>query len=695
MNFLAPWFLLGGLAIVGPILFHLIRRAARERMPFSSLMFLRPTPPRVTRRHRLENLWLLLLRCLCLLLLAAGFSRPFFSRNNVLPPVRGEARQIVLLLDTSASMRREGIWDQAKTVAERYLNSASPSDQIAIVAFDRRPRTLINFAEWTSWSSGQRASLARQRLGNVMPGWMGTHLGLALTTAGEQFLEDSLNQKPAKKRELVLISDLQEGAKLDGLQGHEWPAGVRVTIERIETKRHTNAGLLIADEPARRGGTNEIAVRVANARDSNQEKFQLSWGAETGGGSPGKAMDIYVPPGQTRTFPAPVLPAAWSTAQLRLSGDEETFDNTVYYARPEAERQTIAWFGSDSDNNPSGMRYYLQRVFSGLRQVRLLAPTNSLPAAELLHESVFAVIPGRLDGDESSAVREWLARGKTALLVLSDAQMSPTLAALTGFSTIQISEAEGNYALLGEVDFNHPIFSPFADPRFSDFTHIHFWKHRRLEIPSGIPARTLAKFDDGSPALVQLGVEKGQLLILTSGWNPADSQLAVSSKFPPMMQTMLDWSGAALPKHFQYLTGDSIPSPATSEAATVVWQKPDGKTQSLAANLSFTDTDTPGIYRATCGGKETRFAVNLSLDESRTAPLSFDELAHLGVPLATATEISATETQERQRHWQQTELENRQKLWRWLIVAVLAVTLGEIVLGGWLARRVKTVEVAA
>ena len=66
MNFLAPWFLLGGLAIAGPILFHLIRRAARERMPFSSLMFLRPTAPRVTRRRKLEHFWLLLLRCLAL-----------------------------------------------------------------------------------------------------------------------------------------------------------------------------------------------------------------------------------------------------------------------------------------------------------------------------------------------------------------------------------------------------------------------------------------------------------------------------------------------------------------------------------------------------------------------------------------------------------------------------------------------------
>ena len=82
MSFLAPLFLLGALAVVGPILFHLIRRTTREVTPFSSLMFLRESPPRVTRRSRLENLWLLLLRCLVIGLLALGFARPFFPAKT-------------------------------------------------------------------------------------------------------------------------------------------------------------------------------------------------------------------------------------------------------------------------------------------------------------------------------------------------------------------------------------------------------------------------------------------------------------------------------------------------------------------------------------------------------------------------------------------------------------------------------------
>lgn len=88
MNFLTPLFLIGGLAIAGPIIFHLIKRTTRERTLFSSLMFLLPTPPRLSKRSRLEHLLLLLLRCLALGLLALGFSRPFSNRHRSTIPLR-------------------------------------------------------------------------------------------------------------------------------------------------------------------------------------------------------------------------------------------------------------------------------------------------------------------------------------------------------------------------------------------------------------------------------------------------------------------------------------------------------------------------------------------------------------------------------------------------------------------------------
>jgi hypothetical protein len=338
----------------------------------------------------------------------------------------------------------------------------------------------------------------------------------------------------------------------------------------------------------------------------------------------------------------------------------------------------------------------LQRVFpdTPARQVKIITPAvQQTFSHELLDQSAFAVIPGRLAPEEITLTHDWLARGKTALFVVTDEQSAPALAALTGLPDLKITEAAGDYALLGDIDFTHPIFSPFADPRFSDFTHIHFWKHRRMEIPATAQARVLAKFDDGSPALAQIPVGGGNLLVMASGWNPADSQFALSSKFPPLMQTMFDWSGGTVPARFQFETGDAIPSPVSSGGAPVQWQKPDGKNEPLAAGAAFSETDLPGIYTATFGDKRRQFAVNLPLDESRTAPMSPDELARLGVPLQTPSQIPAAKMQEAQLHLQRAELENRQKLWRWLIAGVLVLMFVEIILSGWLARREKTAEV--
>jgi len=161
MSFLAPLFALGVLAVAGPILFHLIRRTTREKTPFSTLMFLEPSPPRITKRSRLENVGLLLLRCLVLALLALAFARPFLQR--VLPgPPPGSGQRIVILADTSASMRRENLWPEARTKIEERLRAAHPADEIMLLTFDREVHTVMSFEEWRKTAPDERAATATQ-----------------------------------------------------------------------------------------------------------------------------------------------------------------------------------------------------------------------------------------------------------------------------------------------------------------------------------------------------------------------------------------------------------------------------------------------------------------------------------------------------------------------------------------------------
>src|SRR5919107_5630083 len=100
MSLLAPLYIAGLLAIAAPIIFHLIRRTPQGRQSFSSLMFLDPSPPRITRRSRLTNIVLLLLRAAALALLAFAFARPFFKQRADGGVSAADGRRVAILVDT-------------------------------------------------------------------------------------------------------------------------------------------------------------------------------------------------------------------------------------------------------------------------------------------------------------------------------------------------------------------------------------------------------------------------------------------------------------------------------------------------------------------------------------------------------------------------------------------------------------------
>ena len=287
----------------------------------------------------------------------------------------------------------------------------------------------------------------------------------------------------------------------------------------------------------------------------------------------------------------------------------------------------------------------------------------------------------------SAAVRRLLTEGKSVLLSLKNRNVARTLAGLLGKETVSADEAKvPSYALLAEIDFQHPLFAPFADPRFSDFTKIHFWKYRRLD-PTQLPgARALAKFDTGDPALLQVPVGKGTLYVLATGWQPSDSQLALSSKFLPLLFSLLEQAGGLRPQITQHTVGDTVPLAATNAAVRVT--KPDGTSLTLGAGTAAViQADQPGIYTAISGTVTQRFAVNLDPVESKTAPLPVEELEHLGLPVTRADGKTPVQVAEAKRQLANAELEGRQKLWRWLIAVTLVFVTLETLLAGWLAKR--------
>ena len=89
----------------------------------------------------------------------------------------------------------------------------------------------------------------------------------------------------------------------------------------------------------------------------------------------------------------------------------------------------------------------------------------------------------------------------------------------------------------------------------------------------------------------------------------------------------------------------------------------------------------PGVYRIRAGKEELTYAVNLPAAESATMPMEREQLEQLGVRFANP--LTRAQRAERVRQQRDVELEGRQKIWKWAIVAALAVLIAET----WLAGR--------
>lgn len=697
MSFLAPLFLLGGLALAAPILFHLVRRTTRERTIFSSLMFLMPTPPRLSRRSRLENLLLLLLRCLALALLVLGFARPFLKHAPIHDPTVAQPKRIVVLVDTSASMRRAGLWTAARERVDAVLRQAGPADQVAVFTFDRQARPLVPFEDWNQAAPTDRVAMTSGRLGGAEPGWAGTQLGSALITAAEALAETD-SAVTSGPRQIILISDLQTGSRIDALQAYEWPKGVTLRIEDIAAENVTNAGLqLVADAvDTTRAPDAPLRVRVTNSANAKAEQFTVGWQAPNGAGELlGTPISIYVPPGQSRIVALPPLKDTPGLERIGLRGDDDDFDNTVFVIPPTQQRVGVLWLGTETVDDTRQPLFFLRRAFSdtpGLAiNVTVRGPQAVLTPGDVEGGVIF--VSGTVPPAQATIVREQALAGKTVVFLAKNAGAAPTLAALLGRENLAMEEARvTNYAMLAEIDFKHPIFAPLADPRFSDFTKIHFWKYRKLDPTVITDGRVLARFDSGDPALLEAPVGKGRLVVLTASWHPDDSQLAVSSKFVPLAWSLLELGGGVPSAPGQWAVGDAVPVPVA--LGTAVSVRSPGQTAESAAvalpaqAIRFSETMRPGIYELAGAERKQRFAVNLEANESRTAPLAPDELERLGVALAAAeADPAVVPKAEEERLLQGVEAENRQKLWRWLITATLAVLLMESAVAGWTARR--------
>ena len=717
MSFLAPLYVLGALGIGLPILFHLIKRQPRGQRAFSSLMFLRPTPPTVTRRSRLDHLPLLLLRALALLLLAAAFARPYFRGPAQLIEA-APGKRIVLVIDTTASMQRAGLWDKTIKQADELINNLNAADHLAIVSFDSKPANRFAFEQSAALELVARQESARQSLRKLQPTWNGGNLSSALIFAADLLAVYEPNELTSKGNTarpidpagfIVVISDMQAGGEenLKALQAYSWPKDIKAEFIPIIVEQKTNATVMALDprdDELNSGGPKTVQdeedqapspitrIRVSNSMDATHSDFTVVWQVPNEASIESTRIPIHVGPGESRVIRMPEPPASLSDTsrmQLILQGDDHDFDNIRYIARPKPMEQELLLLANEATDPRNRLGYYLERapLDNRSRNVRtIVLNSNDLPEEIESTKTPLVIAAQPIPDAMVSRLKQYIESGGRVLWVLDQETDIPateaSLRELSDEPELSISEAEANdYAMWSKIEFSHPLFAPLADPRFNDFSKIKFWSHRKVQGGSD-RWRTLVRFDDGNDALIEKSMGEGKLWILAAGWQPRDSQLALSTKFVPLLNGFYSGRSYRDDSPSQYLLGNSLPF---TPSATARIESADQATIAFQQQEDALALKSPGFYRFIEGETVQEFAANVPPSESSTQPLTDDELERYGVQLGSRDEPLAAQTLQRQQ--QDVEREGRQRLWRWILLTVLGLIAAESALSGYLRRR--------
>lgn len=203
MTWLNPVAFVGLLALVVPVLVHLFGRRVAQRQRFPSLRLLLDSRPTPRTRSRPSDLLLLVLRCAVLVAAVMALAQPRWSTGDRTRDASVPTR--LILVDTSASMRRLTIdgstqRDLAVSAAQRLLDSTREG---MVVETDRPGANVAGAASWLSRRSGLR--------------------------------------------ELVIVSDFQEGALNEGDLASV-PQGIGIGLRRAGVLRLDSAAT--HDDPA-------------------------------------------------------------------------------------------------------------------------------------------------------------------------------------------------------------------------------------------------------------------------------------------------------------------------------------------------------------------------------------------------------------------------------------------------------------
>ncbi len=699
LGFLVPLFLAGLAAIAIPIWIHLTRKQRSLVIEFPSLMFLRQIPFKEDRRRTIHHWLLLALRALVILLLVAAFARPFFQGNAALAVSGTGPREIVVLLDRSYSMATTGRWDAAITAARQAISGLGPLDKVSLLVFDQGAESVVR--------SENDPGRLRAAIDTLQPGWGSTRFGPGLKLA-QTILEESA----LPVRELVMVSDFQRRG-WTGEEGVRLPAGTRVRTMPVSGG---GANVAVADVVLRRdrfSGRERVAPSARLVRTGGDAEAEVAVVLEVEGREIQRRTATLPASGAATVDFSPVPVAERHTrGTVRVAGDVLSRDDARHFVVSPGSAQRVRVYTRPGAAGEASL--FLSHALSISDESRFAVEVRPLGAGATDglatgQVAVLTDVPFPL-GTTGSQLRRFVEGGGGLLVVAG--QSSAWGDDVDSWMGVRIAEPvdrlDGGGGRIGWVDYDHPIFQLFKGPRSGDFTSPRFFRYRALVPLDG--AGVLARFDDGSPALIERRIGQGRVLVWASTLDSFWNDLAVQPIFLPFVHQMTRYAsgrGETLPWFTagQVLDVSDVRAMATAgllqgteegldlEGERVVID-PTGASVRLpgGAGPHYLVLEDAGFYTMRPPGTDQdrplAVAVNVDLAESDPATMDGEEVA--AALSATVAEGDGTGGTGGAVDLQRTDIERRQSLWRLLLVAVLALLAAETVMANKRSTAVAT-----
>ncbi len=729
-SFLTPLFLAGLLAVAVPIIIHLVRRYQGKLIEFPSLMFLRQLPVQSIRRRTIRDWPLLLMRIGALILIALAFARPVLQLGNEEDGIIQDAlREVVIVLDRSWSMDRGERWERAVDEARSTLGSLVTPDRASLVVFDGVGSVIVE----PTLDPG-RVSAA---LDTIRPGWGGTQIGAGLQAAG-----GILQASDRSRREIVLISDFQRRGWEDGPRDPLPEGTVLITTDVGDDGLGSMIVSEITLEHTFTEGRQRVrpVARVIRQGEQAPSRAQILLELDDQE-TERQSVEIVSEGAVSISFDPITLPELGIRGAIRLESESsESMGEPFRFVVSPSEIMSVLLVegaeGAERDTSP-----YLRSALtvSGGSPVQVeTRRTAAFSVAEL--ENVDLVILNDIplpSGASGTALQDHV-MGGGGLFVVTGPESAPDEWSSTwdpflpGRSGDVIERDPGRGASLAQVDRDHPIFTLFRGAGGSGLGTPRFFRYRELDLPdefSPPPAeitdemnedgpQVLARFDDGSPALAQRIVGGGRVLLWTSTLDNEWSDFPLHPVFLPVVREVVQFAaarresvpyfsvGQPLGSRFLLIEagiiseGESLPDTGTTGAVDQspvlgLLAGPDGTGLNLTgAGGDLLQIPSPGFYEVRPEGEgsvaEWVLAVNADVREADPARMDPEELMLAIAPPAAAAPDGAMAQNSLTGDLSEgtnprtviEEGERRQSLWRFLLLGVILLLLGETILAG-------------